>query len=57
MHHPAHTPTGPADLALPLGPVRQIKAAHGPRRAPELRTATGRGRRAARRRSAAAVQG
>ncbi|MFH8518316.1 hypothetical protein ACH4CE_25150 [Streptomyces gelaticus] len=56
MHHPAHTPTGPADLALPLSLVAE-QAAHGPRRAPELPAATGRGRRAARRRRAAAVRG
>ncbi|MGW2087846.1 hypothetical protein [Streptomyces sp. NPDC001880] len=56
MHHPAHTPTGPADLALPLALVAE-QAAHGPRRAPELRTATGSRHRAARRRRAATVQG
>ncbi|MFI5773313.1 hypothetical protein ACIA74_33335 [Streptomyces sp. NPDC051658] len=55
MHHPAHTPTGPADLALPLALVTE-QAAHGPRRAPEVRATTGRGRRAARRR-AVAVRG
>ncbi|MES9509710.1 hypothetical protein ABWJ92_25385 [Streptomyces sp. NPDC000609] len=64
MHHPAHTPTGPADLALPLALVTE-RAPHGTDRAPELRTATatattttatGRGRRAARRR-ATAVRG
>ncbi|GAA2410469.1 hypothetical protein GCM10010433_06580 [Streptomyces pulveraceus] len=59
MHHPAHTPTGPADLALPLALVTE-RAPHGTGRAPELRTAsataTGRGRRAARRR-ATAVRG
>ncbi|MEE1767883.1 hypothetical protein PUR34_06725 [Streptomyces sp. JV185] len=58
MHHPAHTPTGPADLVLPLALLAE-QAAHGPRRAPELRTAaaTGPARRAARRRRAAAVRG
>ncbi|MEU6925138.1 MULTISPECIES: hypothetical protein [unclassified Streptomyces] len=68
MHHPAHTPTGPADLALPLALVTE-RAPHGTDRAPELRTATattaattttatttGRRRRAARRR-ATAVRG
>ncbi|MFD7497566.1 hypothetical protein ACFV8T_35370 [Streptomyces sp. NPDC059832] len=55
MHHPAHTPTGPADLALPLALVME-RAAHGPRRVPEVRTTTDRGRRAARRR-AMAVRG
>ncbi|MER5852263.1 hypothetical protein ABT126_36010 [Streptomyces sp. NPDC002012] len=62
MHHPTHTPTGPADLALPLALVAELAtdpAAHrtsGPRRAPEVRTTAGRKRRAARRR-AAAVRG
>ncbi|MFE6666864.1 hypothetical protein ACFVFH_25275 [Streptomyces sp. NPDC057697] len=59
MHHPAHTPTGPADLALALALVTE-RAAHGADRAPELGTAaaatTGRRRRAGRRR-AAAVRG
>ncbi|MFJ1619743.1 hypothetical protein ACIODX_05080 [Streptomyces sp. NPDC088190] len=65
MHHPAHTPTGPADLALPLALVTE-RAPRGTDRAPELRTATatattttattGRRRRAARRR-ATAVRG
>ncbi|WP_329196151.1 hypothetical protein [Streptomyces sp. NBC_01435] len=66
MHHPAHTPTGPADLALPLALLTE-RAPHGTDRAPELRTATttattttatttGRRRRAARRR-ATAVRG
>ncbi|MFH8474523.1 hypothetical protein [Streptomyces sp. NPDC018000] len=57
-HHPAHTPTGPADLALPLALVTEL-ATHGTtrkRRAPEVRAAAGRKRRAARRR-AAAVRG
>ncbi|MFE3940326.1 hypothetical protein ACFXPV_00345 [Streptomyces sp. NPDC059118] len=63
MRHPAHTPTGPADLTLALALVTE-RAPRGTGRAPELRTATatatttatGRGRRAARRR-AAAVRG
>ncbi|MEU2837018.1 hypothetical protein ABZ776_07930 [Streptomyces sp. NPDC007076] len=66
MHHPAHTPTGPADLALPLALVTE-RDPRGTDRAPELRTATatattttatttGRRRRAARRR-ATAVRG
>ncbi|MFG3528633.1 hypothetical protein ACGF8B_18050 [Streptomyces sp. NPDC047917] len=55
MHHPDHTPTGPADLALPLALVSE-QAAHGTDRAPEVRTATARKRRAARRR-AMAVRG
>ncbi|MFG2627871.1 hypothetical protein [Streptomyces sp. NPDC048473] len=58
MHHPTHTPTGPADLALPLAVVTEL-AARGtaePPRAPEVRTAASRKRRAARRR-AAAVRG
>ncbi|MCX5312237.1 hypothetical protein [Streptomyces sp. NBC_00154] len=48
MNHPSDTPTGPADLALPLATAR---------RAPELRATTtvttGRRRRAARRRATA----
>ncbi|MFJ1544842.1 hypothetical protein [Streptomyces sp. NPDC088246] len=58
MHHPTQPPTGPADLALPLALVTEL-AARGtsePPRAPEVRTAAGRKRRAARRR-AAAVRG
>ncbi|MER6101852.1 hypothetical protein ABT115_05770 [Streptomyces sp. NPDC001832] len=58
MHHPTHTPTGPADLALPLALATEL-ATHGNAerlRAPEVRTAAGRKRRAARRR-AAAVRG
>ncbi|MEU9462795.1 hypothetical protein [Streptomyces sp. NPDC048312] len=55
MHHPAHTPTGPADLALPLALVSE-RATHGTDRAPEVRTAADRKRRAARRR-ATAVRG
>lgn len=55
MHHPDHTPTGPADLALPLALVTE-QATHGTDRAPEVRTTTAaRKRRAARR--AMAVQG
>ncbi|MET9656902.1 hypothetical protein [Streptomyces sp. NPDC006510] len=59
MHHLAQTPTGPADLALPLALLAEQAAqgAAGPRRAPEVRAATARGSRAARRRRAAAVQG
>ncbi|MET9922680.1 hypothetical protein ABZZ04_37310 [Streptomyces sp. NPDC006435] len=59
MHHPTNTPTGPADLALPLAlvldlvPGRAASGATGPDRVPEVRTPTGRGRRAARRRTAA----
>ncbi|MEV6165093.1 hypothetical protein AB0L71_24860 [Streptomyces sp. NPDC052052] len=58
MHHPAHTPTGPADLALPLALLAQGSAGPdaGTSRTPEVRTSTSRRRRAARRR-AAAVRG
>ncbi|MER5359184.1 hypothetical protein [Streptomyces sp. NPDC002785] len=55
MHHPTHTPTGPADLALPLALVTEL-ATHGSTgtlRAPEVHAAAGRKRRAARRRAAA----
>ncbi|MCX5110469.1 hypothetical protein OOK13_18305 [Streptomyces sp. NBC_00378] len=55
MHHPSHTPTGPADLALPLALVSE-QATHGTDRAPEVGTTAARKRRAARRR-AAAVRG
>ncbi|MFF2330127.1 MULTISPECIES: hypothetical protein [unclassified Streptomyces] len=60
-HHPSHTPTGPADLALPLALVTELTArgAGGATRAPEIRTTrtpASRKRRAARRR-AAAVRG
>jgi hypothetical protein len=54
MHHPAHTPTGPADLALPLALVAE-QATPGTDRTPEVRTAAARKRRAARR--AMAVRG
>ncbi|MEU2668039.1 hypothetical protein ABZ622_04075 [Streptomyces sp. NPDC007164] len=53
--HPDHTPTGPADLALPLALVSE-QATHGTDRAPEVRTAAARKRRAARLR-ATAVRG
>ncbi|MFJ2914187.1 hypothetical protein ACIO8F_33345 [Streptomyces sp. NPDC087228] len=72
MHHPARTPTGPADLALPLALVAELltglatepatglltdgAAERVPGRVPEVRTAAARERRAARRR-AAAVRG
>ncbi|MFE7108290.1 hypothetical protein ACFU98_23450 [Streptomyces sp. NPDC057575] len=64
MHHPAHTPTGPADLALPLALLVTLstrdepagRGTSGADRAPEVRAAAARKRRAARRR-AAAVQG
>ncbi|MET8742699.1 hypothetical protein [Streptomyces sp. NPDC004728] len=55
MHHPAHTPTGPADLALPLALLATLATPSGAGRAPEVRAAA-RKRRAARRR-AAAVRG
>ncbi|MFF3061279.1 hypothetical protein [Streptomyces sp. NPDC057909] len=55
MNHPSDTPTGPADLALPLAPA--ARSAVTARRAPELRATTtvttGRRRRAARRRATA----
>ncbi|MFB6871121.1 hypothetical protein [Streptomyces sp. NPDC056323] len=56
MHHPAHTPTGPADLALPLALLATLATPSGAGRAPEVRAAAARKRRAARRR-AAAVRG
>ncbi|MFD0340679.1 hypothetical protein ACFVH0_18700 [Streptomyces sp. NPDC127117] len=52
MHHPAHTPTGPADLALPLALVSE-QATQGTDRAPEVGTTAARKRRAARRRTMA----
>ncbi|WP_327368940.1 hypothetical protein [Streptomyces sp. NBC_01217] len=56
--HPTHTPTGPADLALPLALVAELAALRTsePPRTPEVRTAAARRRRDARRR-AAAVRG
>ncbi|WP_406467314.1 hypothetical protein [Streptomyces sp. NBC_01594] len=58
MNHPSDTPTGPADLALPLASaVRSVTTA---RRAPELRattTVTTSRRRRATRRRATAVTG
>ncbi|MGW2106313.1 hypothetical protein [Streptomyces sp. NPDC001948] len=67
MHHPAHpdgTPTGPADLALPLALLATLATPDEPAglgtfgadRSPEVRTTAARKRRAARRR-AAAVRG
>ncbi|WP_405715141.1 MULTISPECIES: hypothetical protein [unclassified Streptomyces] len=61
MHHPAHTLTGPADLALPLALLLALAEPAGPGssgadRAPEVRTAAARKRGAARRR-ATAVRG
>ncbi|MEU1369015.1 hypothetical protein ABZ454_23160 [Streptomyces sp. NPDC005803] len=58
MHHPAGTPAGPADLALPLALLTAQAPAAGRRpRATELSaTPGGRGHRAARRR-ATAVRG
>ncbi|MFF9511128.1 hypothetical protein ACF1BU_32140 [Streptomyces sp. NPDC014724] len=58
MHHPTHTPGGPADLALPLALVTEmaVRRTSEPPRVPEIRTTTGRKRRAARRR-ATAVRG
>ncbi|MFD8691543.1 hypothetical protein [Streptomyces sp. NPDC059651] len=63
MHHPTDTPTGPADLTLPLA-LLTVLAEPAPAdgsgadrpRATELRTTGNRGRRAARRR-ATAVRG
>ncbi|MFE7352208.1 hypothetical protein ACFU8Q_03160 [Streptomyces sp. NPDC057543] len=52
MHHPAQTPAGPADLALPLALVSELLMERAPERVPEVRTATARKRRAARRRAA-----
>ncbi|WP_392671857.1 hypothetical protein [Streptomyces sp. LN785] len=61
MNHPSDIPTGPADLALPL--LLAAESAAAARRSPEIRApghashpATGRQRRAARRR-ATAVRG
>ncbi|MFE7705778.1 hypothetical protein ACFU6I_08240 [Streptomyces sp. NPDC057486] len=57
MNHPSDTPTGPAALALPL--ILATEFAAVARRSPEVRAttrATGRRRRAARRR-ATAVRG
>ncbi|MGW6901684.1 hypothetical protein [Streptomyces sp. NBC_01727] len=57
MNHPSDTPTGPADLALPLASAAGSATA---RRAPELRAATtitARRRRRAARRRATAVTG
>ncbi|WP_406504881.1 hypothetical protein [Streptomyces sp. NBC_01602] len=55
MNHPSDTPTGPADLALPL--TSAVRSAATARRATELRATTtvttGRRRRAARRRATA----
>jgi hypothetical protein len=58
MNHPTDTPTGPADLALPLALVTELATDGNAERlrAPEVRAAAGRKRRAARRR-AAAVRG
>ncbi|MEE4493995.1 hypothetical protein [Streptomyces sp. BE230] len=64
MHHPTDTPTGPADLALPLA-LLTVPAERAPTsgtsdeqpRAAELRTATGNRRRRAARRRATAVRG
>lgn len=58
MNHPSDTPTGPADLALPLASAARYAATA--RRAPELRattTITARRRRRAARRRATAVTG
>ncbi|MFB6709688.1 hypothetical protein ACFCW6_33895 [Streptomyces sp. NPDC056333] len=58
MNHPSDTPTGPADLALPLASA--ARSAATPRRSPELRATTtiaARRRRRAARRRATAVTG
>lgn len=58
MNHPSDTPTGPADLTLPLASAARSAATARP--APELRTTTtitARRRRRAARRRATAVTG
>ncbi|MFF2409298.1 hypothetical protein [Streptomyces sp. NPDC058092] len=58
MNPPTRIPAGPADLALPLALVAELagRRTSEPPRVPEVRAATARERRAARRR-AAAVRG